>query len=237
MPSRSVSRATIRSRRYDEMSSVVYLPWVPTSVLISRAESTTRNEYLPKLRKRTMPKVLVADRDRLARAPFLIEKRLLADEVDLGLERRFLPGDRQDPRDDRHVHRRQRVAAGAERVHRLAVAEEDRLLVLLHDQLRPQLDVRRAFRRDAMHQRTVRFVEKVDDFQANAMIGVPEIIRVPVELAAPHSKNSPRSSQRGAGRIQPSRSQAPPGNALTRGSASALLRIAAQPGVEGRDTA
>lgn len=58
VPSRSVNRDTIRSRRYDEISSVVYLPCVPTSVLSSSAESTTRSEYLPKLRSRTIPKSL-----------------------------------------------------------------------------------------------------------------------------------------------------------------------------------
>ena len=55
VPSRSASRATIRSRRYELTASVVYLPCVPTSVLISSGESATRNEYLPKLRSRTMP--------------------------------------------------------------------------------------------------------------------------------------------------------------------------------------
>ena len=83
--------------------------------------------------------ILVAERDRLPRAPFLVQKRLLADEVDLGLKRRFFPRDRQDPRQDRHVRRRQRVPPRPKDVQRLAVAKEDRLLVLLHDQLRPSL--------------------------------------------------------------------------------------------------
>ena len=62
----------------------------------------------------------------------------------------------------------QRVPAGAERIERLAVAEEDRLLVLLHDELRAELDVGRAFRRNAMDERAVGLVEEVDDFQLQA---------------------------------------------------------------------
>ncbi len=112
--------------------------------------------------------ILVADGDRLPRAPFLVEKRLLADEIDLRLERRLLPRDREQPREDRHVHRGQRVPAGAELVQRLAVANEHRLLVRLHDELGPELDIGRAFRRHAMHERAVRFVEKVDDFEAES---------------------------------------------------------------------
>ena len=42
--------------------------------------------------------------------------------------------------------------------------DEDRLLVRLHDELGPELDVGRAFRRHAMHERAVGLVEKVDDF-------------------------------------------------------------------------
>ena len=55
VPSRSASRATIKSFMYELTASVVYLPWVPTNVFINSGESTTRNEYLPKLRSRTMP--------------------------------------------------------------------------------------------------------------------------------------------------------------------------------------
>ena len=40
-------------------------------------------------------KILVADGDRLPRAPFLVEEGLLADEIDLGLKRRLLPRDRE----------------------------------------------------------------------------------------------------------------------------------------------
>ena len=55
VPKRSVRRATIISRRNAVTSSVVYLPWVPTSVFNSTALSEMRKENLPKLRRRTMP--------------------------------------------------------------------------------------------------------------------------------------------------------------------------------------
>ena len=58
VPSRSVMRETIKSLRKEATSSVVYLPCVPTKVFTSRLASVTRNEYLPKLRRRTMPKSL-----------------------------------------------------------------------------------------------------------------------------------------------------------------------------------
>jgi hypothetical protein len=51
------------------------------------------------------------------------------------------------------------VAARPELVHGLAVAEEDRLLIFLDDQLRAQFDIGRALGGHAGHQRAIRFVE------------------------------------------------------------------------------
>ena len=171
--SKSVSRETIRSLRNDVISSVVYLPCVPTRVIEQLGRVDHSERELADAPQPHHAEILVADGDRLPRAPFLIEERLLADEVDLGLKRRLLPRDRQQPSDDRHVHRVQRVPARAEFVEGLAVAKEDRLLVLLHDQLGPELDVGRAFRRHAMHERAVRLVEKLNDFQFAGPLQAP----------------------------------------------------------------
>ncbi len=60
------------------------------------------------------------------------------------------------------------MPAWAETVHGLAVAKEDGFLVLLHDELRPQLDIGATLRRDTMDERAVALVEKLNDFQSNA---------------------------------------------------------------------
>ena len=111
----------------------------------------------------------------------------------------------KQPGQDRHVGRGQRVPAGAEGVQGLAVAEEDRLLVLLHDQLGAELDVGRAFRRDPLDDRLVRVVEELNDFQADGH----EKLLDGVQLYVGDSRNAHR---RIAARGRPSigRQESPP---------------------------
>ena len=59
------------------------------------------------------------------------------------------PRQGEEPGQDRQVLGRERVAAGPEDVEPLAVAEEDRGLVLAHDELGAHLDVARAVLRDS----------------------------------------------------------------------------------------
>ena len=74
------------------------------------------------------------------------------------------PRQREQPGQDRQILGGQRVAAGAERIERLAVAEEDRGLVLAHDELGAHLDVARAALRVALHDAGAGLVEPLDDF-------------------------------------------------------------------------
>src|SRR5262249_40447689 len=90
------------------------------------------------------------------------------------------PGDCQQPGEDRYVHRAERMPPRGERVHRLAVAKEHRLLVVLDDELRAELDVGRAFLWHAVHQRTIGLVEILNDFQANAHRTIPPKCRLNV---------------------------------------------------------
>ena len=72
----------------------------------------------------------------------------------------------EQPGQDRHVGRGQRVPAGPVGVEGLAVAIEHRFLIPLDDQLRAELDVGRAALGHAGEERIVRLVEKLDDFQS-----------------------------------------------------------------------
>src|SRR5581483_1786848 len=67
----------------------------------------------------------------------------------------------------------ERVAPGPEDVEPLTVAEEDRGLVLAHDQLRPHLDVARALLRIALHDAGAGLIEPLDDFHHDRAHGVP----------------------------------------------------------------
>jgi hypothetical protein len=83
------------------------------------------------------PEVLVAQHDRVGRAPLVPGEQPRVDVVDVGLERRLeavLP--RLQPRQDRDVVGGERVLARAERVAELAEVDELRHLRLAHDELR-----------------------------------------------------------------------------------------------------
>jgi hypothetical protein len=60
------------------------------------------------------------------------------------------------------------VPSRRERVERLAVAEEDPLLILLDDQLRAEFNIGRAFLRDALDELIVRLVKKLNDLKPDA---------------------------------------------------------------------
>ncbi len=55
------------------------------------------------------------------------------------------------------------MTAWAQHVQALAVTEEDRCLVLAHDDLRAELRLRRAILRDAVDDLLARLVEPLDD--------------------------------------------------------------------------
>jgi hypothetical protein len=155
VPSRSVKRETIRSRRNSATWSVVYLPCVPTRVFIKVGGVNNAEGELAETAEPHDAEIPIADGDRLPRSPLLVNERLPADEIDLRLERRAFPGDCQQAGEDRDVVGGQRVASRPKAVHGLAVLEEDRFLVLLDDQLGAELDVGRAFGRDSMDDRAV----------------------------------------------------------------------------------
>ena len=108
----------------------------------------------------------ILEADRLLGAPFQVQEGLQVDEIDLGLERGLeAVGQGEQPGQQGDVHGRQDMAAGLEGVQGLAVAEKDRGLVLLDDQLRPELDVARALFGDAVRNLLSRLVEVLDDLE------------------------------------------------------------------------
>ncbi len=116
----------------------------------------------------------VAVDDRLLGAPLQVGVGLPADEVDLGLEGRgAAEGQPDDLAQQRQVQGRERVAPRPEHVQGLAVAVEDRRLVLLDDQLRAQLDRRRAVLRLAVHDRVPGVVEVLQDLDRHLLASWP----------------------------------------------------------------
>ena len=107
--------------------------------------------------------LVVAEDDRLLGAPLEVGEDLAVDVDHVGAERdSSAEGEREDLGQQRDVGRGERVAAGAEDVERLAVAEEDRPLALLHDELRADLDL--AAGRPAVDELLAGRVVPLDDF-------------------------------------------------------------------------
>src|SRR4030095_3918970 len=89
--------------------------------------------------------LLVFEDHRVALSPAHVGEHLQVDEVDLGAEwAGEAPRQREQAGQDREVLGGERVAARAEDVEPLPITEEDRGLVLAHDELGAPLDVARA---------------------------------------------------------------------------------------------
>src|SRR5262244_3139149 len=92
-------------------------------------------------------------------------------EDDAGLKRRLSAERyRQQTSEQRNVVGSQRVTARLERVQGLAVAKEDGGLVLLHNQLRAELDIRRAALGNPMNQLGSGLVEILQNFNCHALL-------------------------------------------------------------------
>ena len=90
-------------------------------------------------------------------APLQAQNRREVDEVDLGMEHLTVRDvGRTDLTDERQTLRLERVAARAEGVQRLAIAEKDGLLALVHDELRA---INKVLQRVLPHQRLLRPLE------------------------------------------------------------------------------
>ncbi len=101
---------------------------------------------------------------RLRRPPLEVGEQLQVHEHDLDAERRGeSPRQREHLGEDRDVGGAQGVAARAQHVQALAVAEEDGRLVLPHDDLRAELRLRRPLLRDAVDDLLARLIEPFDD--------------------------------------------------------------------------
>ncbi len=98
--------------------------------------------------------------------PIVDRERFASNKIDTCLEGRFLPGARQDLGEDRNVGGRQSMTAWAEGIHRAAIAKEHRFLILLNDELRAILNGSSTAFRNARHQRLIRLIYKIDDFQS-----------------------------------------------------------------------
>jgi hypothetical protein len=78
-------------------------------------------------------------------------------------------GQAEQPCKKRQIIGRERVAARAEEIERLAVAEEDGRLVLLHYQLRSHLDIGSALLRETMNYLVPRIIEILYHFDGHVL--------------------------------------------------------------------
>ncbi len=137
----------------------------------------------------------VAHHHRVGGAPLEVGEQPGVEEVDLGLERALetvLPAAQGGQ--DRHVLGLDLVAPGREEVGRLALVDEERDLVLAHDELGAHLDLL-VVDRKAPDQRVGRIVEPLDDLDELR----PELLLDVVHQTHGRSSCRRREAQRSAG--------------------------------------
>src|SRR5262249_44721088 len=102
---------------------------------------------------------------RLLCSPLQVLKCVSRYEHDAGLKRGSpAKRNRKELCQKRHVHRCERVPARTKRIQSLAVPEENRRLILLDDELRSELYVRRPARGKSVDDLRTRGIKKLYDF-------------------------------------------------------------------------